>query len=189
MTAASTPRTTPPARSALVWGVLRVLVSLAVLLAVYFLAPLDGLRMVPLGITLASACALLVGIGIWQVGSIARSDHPRLRGAEALGVTVGLYVLLFAAIYFAMAIQDPSSFTGTPLTRVDTLYFTVTTFSSVGFGDISPVSQTARLTVTIQMVLNLLVLGAGIRVFVGTARRHYELRNTRSPALETDDDA
>ncbi len=189
MTPGSTPLTVAPARSALVWGVLRVLVSLAVLLAVYFLAPLDGLRMVPLGITLASACALLVGIGIWQVGSIAQSEYPRLRGAEALGVTVGLYVLLFAAIYFVMAIQDPSSFTGGALTRVDALYFTVTAFSSVGFGDISPLSQTARLTVTIQMVLNLLVLGAGIRVFVGAARRHSELRNSGSPRQGADDDA
>ena len=36
----------------------------------------------------------------------------------------------------------------------------------MGFGDITPVSQSARLVVTAQMILDLLVLGLGIRVFV-----------------------
>lgn len=96
---------------------------------------------------------------------------PFCRSVEALAVTVPLYILLFAATYYGMAVQEPASFDVEGLTRVDTLYFTVTTFSSVGFGDISAASQTARILVTIQMMLNLLVLGAGIRVFVGAARR------------------
>ena len=56
------------------------------------------------------------------------------------------------------------------------LYFAVTIFSSVGFGDIFAASQTARALVTIQMILNLLVLGAGIGVFVGAARRRRDHR-------------
>jgi hypothetical protein len=70
-----------------------------------------------------------------------------------------------------MAVQDAASFDLEGLTRMDTLYFAVTVFSSVGFGDISAASQAARVLVTVQMLLNLIVLGAGIRVFVGAARR------------------
>jgi hypothetical protein len=46
----------------------------------------------------------------------------------------------------------------------------VTIFSTVRFGDISATSQSARLTVTSQMILDLLVLGIGINAFVHAAR-------------------
>jgi len=40
----------------------------------------------------------------------------------------------------------------------------------VGFGDITATSQAARLVVTVQMILDLLVLGLGIRVFIGAVQ-------------------
>jgi voltage-gated potassium channel len=46
----------------------------------------------------------------------------------------------------------------------------VTIFSTVGFGDICATSQSARLTVTSQMILDMLVLGIGINAFVHAAR-------------------
>ena len=63
-----------------------------------------------------------------------------------------------------------SRFNTHPLTRTDVLYFTVTVFSTVGFGDISAVSQSARLVVTAQMLLDLLALGLVIRAFVGAVQ-------------------
>jgi voltage-gated potassium channel len=41
----------------------------------------------------------------------------------------------------------------------------------VGYGDISAVSESARLVVTVQMILDLLLLGLGIRVFIGAVQR------------------
>ena len=117
----------------------------------------------------------------------AASAHPRLRGIEALSITVPLYILLFAAAYYAMASQDPAAFNASGLTRTDTLYFTVTVFSSVGFGDIAAASQTARLLVTVQMILNLLVLGAGIRVFVSASRRGKNSGGTFAPIRPEDE--
>ena len=52
---------------------------------------------------------------------------------------VPLFLLLFASTYFLMERASAASFTQ-PLTRTDALYFTVTVFSTVGFGDISPKS-------------------------------------------------
>ena len=46
----------------------------------------------------------------------------------------------------------------------------MTIFSTVGFGDISATSQSARLVVTSQMILDLLILGIGINAFVHAAR-------------------
>jgi hypothetical protein len=174
MTSATGAPATRVPRTVLAWGLVRALLSIVALVAFYFLGPLDGLGGVPLGVSLTVACALLVGIGVWQIRAITASDHPRLRGIEALAVTVPLYILVFAGAYYAMALQDPANFDATGLTRVDTLYFAVTVFSSVGFGDIAAASQSARVMVTVQMVLNLIVLGAGIRVFVGAARRSRE---------------
>jgi len=64
-----------------------------------------------------------------------------------LATTAPLFLLLFATSYFLMTQADADSFSAHPLTRTDTLYFTVTVFATVGFGDISPASQAARLLV------------------------------------------
>ena len=69
-----------------------------------------------------------------------------------------------------MAHTNPANFNTHPLTRTDMLYFAVTVFSTVGFGDITAASQFARLVVTGQMVLDLLVLGLLVRAFVGAVQ-------------------
>ena len=69
-----------------------------------------------------------------------------------------------------LAQDNPANFSPNTLTRTDTLYFTVTIFSTVGFGDITATSEAGRLIVTVQMVLDLLVLGLGIRLFLGAVR-------------------
>jgi voltage-gated potassium channel len=57
------------------------------------------------------------------------------------------------------------------LTRMDALYFTITVFATVGFGDITPTAQTSRLLVTVQMVLDLVLIGVVIRVFLSAVDR------------------
>ena len=152
-------------------GLLSALASTAVLVALYFLVPFEFIAAVPLWVTLTVAVVVLLGVTTWQVRAITRSAHPRVRATRALAVTVPLYLLLFAATYFVMASTDPENFSIQGLTRLDTLYFTVTVFATVGFGDISPASQAARLLVMLQMILNLLVLGVGIQVFLGAVQR------------------
>lgn len=171
MTRELTSATSRTQRTATVWGITRSVLSAVLLILVYFLGPLEGLRSIPLALSLTVAAAVLVAISAWQIQAIKRSPSPRVRGVEALAVTVPLYILIFAATYYGAATIDPTSFNVEDLSRMDSLYFTVTTFVSVGFGDIYAASQDARLLVTVQMTLNLLVLGAGIRVFVGAARR------------------
>lgn len=64
------------------------------------------------------------------------------------------------------------------MTRTDALYFTVTVFATVGFGDIAAKTETARLVVTGQMIADLIVIGLGIRVIVG-AVSHGQQRRAR----------
>jgi voltage-gated potassium channel len=47
---------------------------------------------------------------------------------------------------------------------------------SVGFGDITAKSETARVVLTIQMLADLALLGAGLRVLLGAVQRGRERR-------------
>jgi voltage-gated potassium channel len=155
----------------LVRGMLRSLASTVVLLALYFMSPLDRMDRVPVAVSLVVALLLLLGVSMWQFRAITRAAAPAVRAVEALAVTAPLFLLLFSATYFLLARDDAANFNTPRLTRTDALYFTVTVFATVGFGDIVATSQVARRLVTAQMVLDLLVLGLGIRVIVAAVQR------------------
>ena len=78
----------------------------------------------------------LAGLLVYQVRAITRSPFPLLRGVEALATSIPLFLLLFAATYVVLATISASSFSQ-PLSRTDAIYFTVTVFATVGFGDIT----------------------------------------------------
>src|SRR5450432_414401 len=162
---------------------LRSLAAAIVLVALYFLLPLDHLAGVPLPVILVVGLLVLLVVTGWQLRLVVRARYPAIRAAEALATTVPLFLLLFASVYFAMARASPTSFSTHSLTRTDSLYFTVTTFSTVGYGDITATSQAARLMVTVQIILDLLVLGLGIRMFIGAVQRaRQEHRDPAVPA-------
>ena len=149
-------------------GVLRSLVTTAVLVALYYLLPLGHIKDVPVTLVVG---LLILGAGtVWQLQAIRRARYPALRAIEALATTLPLFLLLFASAYFVMAASSPANFSTHSLTRTDALYFTVTVFSTVGFGDITAASQSARLVVTAQMLLDLLALGLVVRAFVGAVQ-------------------
>lgn len=153
-------------RRRLAIGLLRALAITVVLGAGYYLIPLDRLSSVPMWLTLAIGLLALAGFAAFQLRRVIRARYPALKAVEALATTAPLFLLLFAAAYFVMAGADPSNFNVETLTRTDSLYFTVTIFATVGFGDITAASGAARILVTVQMILDLIVLGLGIRVFV-----------------------
>lgn len=164
-------------------GLVRALLMTVVLLVLYFIVPLDWIGGLSVTFALTVAAAILLIVSGWQIRGIMRSDQPGLRGIEALAVLAPLYLLLFAATYFLMALEDAASFTADPITRIDSLYLAVTIFSTVGFGDISAASQTARIVVTTQMILNLIVLGAGVKLLTGAVKRG---RQTKESPPETE---
>ena len=118
---------------------------------------------------------LFIGLVAFQVRSIGRSQFPALRAIEALATSIPLFLLLFASVYVVMATISASNF-GQELTHTDGLYFTVTVFSTVGFGDITAKTEAARLVVTSQMIADLLIIGLGLRVIVGAVTRSRQQR-------------
>ena len=72
-----------------------------------------------------------------------------------------VWIIIFAVIYFIIG-QSENQFNHTRkyLTFLDALYFSVTTQTSVGYGDISPRSTVAKLFVMIQQMSVLIELVA-----------------------------
>ncbi|MFI0480288.1 potassium channel family protein [Actinomadura sp. 9N215] len=148
---------------------LRTALTTACLLAAYFLAPLNRSFTTVTAVALIAALAALGVLVAWQARSIVRSPSPRLRTIEALATSIPLFLLVFSVCYCLMSHGDGRDFSE-PLTHVDALYFTMTVFASVGFGDIVPRSQTARALTTVQMVGDLVIVGLVANVFLEAMR-------------------
>ncbi len=136
----------------------------------YYTLPLGRRADAYVLVELLIGVALFAGMIAWEVRAILRADYPAIRAAQSLTSTTAVFLVLFAATYFILGLGDPARFTE-PLSRSDALYFTITVFATVGFGDISPVTESTRLLVAGQMLLDLVVLGLAIQVIVGAARR------------------
>jgi voltage-gated potassium channel len=147
-----------PSRVRLVLVLTRALVVAVLIVVLFYVVPLR------VSVDLGTIIRLVVGLVAlslliaWQLRGIARSPYPALRAVETLAMVIPLFLLLFAAAYTLMSQAQPAAFSE-ELSRTDAVYFSVTVFATVGFGDISPVSDPARVVVTIQMIADLLVLG------------------------------
>jgi Ion channel len=149
---------------------LRALGSTVALVVIYYLLPLDDTSIsLAVGMLVIGLLAL-VGLVAVQVRSIIRAQYPALRAVGALATSVPLFLLLFAATYFVMGNISAGSFSE-PMRRTDALYFTVTVFATVGFGDITAKSEAARALVTGQMVAGIVVVGIGARIIVGAIQQ------------------
>lgn len=159
----------PRRRRLIVLGALaRTGASVAVLVSVYFLLPLDRLDSATSALLLGGGLVLVgVVLGV-QVRATIRAVHPTLRAIESLGVSVPLLLLLFSAAHYLIAASVPGSYTQ-ELGRLDALYFSVTMFATVGFGDIAPVTSLTRTITVMQMLINVIFLGVVARVLFGAA--------------------
>jgi hypothetical protein len=151
-------------------GLLIAAAIAAILVVLYYELPLDRRSDGSLVLEVVGGVVLLAAMIVWQVRAIVRSDYPGIRATQALTATAALFLLLFASIYYTASLDDVATFSE-ELSRTDALYFTVTVFSTVGFGDITPEAEAVRLVVATQMLLDLVVLGLGIKVILGAVQR------------------
>ena len=152
---------------------LKVLGSNIALLAIFFLLPLDRSSAGAAVALLVVGLIALAGLIVWQVLSIIKAEYPVLKAVGALAISAPVFMLLFAGTYFVLGNLSVHNFSE-PMTRIDALYFTVTVFATVGFGDITAVSQPARAIVTGQMIAGIVIVGLGARIIVDAVKHGRE---------------
>lgn len=151
-------------RHALVFPLLRALGITIAAFVLYFTLPLDHGSALKTGLALMIGLVALAGLLAWHARAIARAPYPQVRAIVALITSFPVFVLLFSTTYFVMDQYSEGSYSQA-MTRLDALYFAVTVFSTVGFGDITAVSQPARIITMVQMVLGLVLLGLVVKAF------------------------
>jgi len=170
------------ARRRLVLGVLARALGMSFGLALaYALLPLgadgrDGGLLALLG-----GIALLVAVIVYQLRKIVTGEHPQLQAVEAMAMVVPMFIIVFAYSYVWLSHSDPGNFTQS-IGRLDGVYFVVTVLTTTGFGDITAVSSTARSLVTLQMVLDLVLIGVVAKLIVGASRIGVQRRRAEAEA-------
>jgi hypothetical protein len=169
---------------ALLKTVTTVLVSCGLIVGAYYVLPMNRESAVRGTLRVGAVIALVGAALAWQVRRISKAALPELRAAEALGVIVALFLCGFSAIYLSMSHEAASTFTQS-LDHTRALYFTISVFSTVGFGDITPKTDAARLIVSTQMLLDLAIIGVVVRLLFNAARSR-TAANTASASSSDD---
>ncbi|SFL79018.1 potassium channel family protein [Streptomyces pini] len=158
----------------------RLALITAALLTAYYLLPVDEEFTGGTAVILVLGLLAVLALFLWEIREIEHSPRPILRAAEALVSVVLLFLLLFATVYHLLERAEPGSF-DEPLTRTDALYFALTTFATVGYGDITARSQPARIIVMVQMTGGLLLVGVAARLVVDTVKSALRRRAPSGP--------
>ena len=166
-------------RRELLGTALRAGLSAGILLAVYFLLPIDirhnshGLiRNLGVLARLGAGVAIFVVVLTLEIRGITRARHPMLRAGVAMAIVIPLFLVFFSWSYLNLTATDPATFgLHTGMSRMTALYFTITVFSTVGFGDFTPHTDLARLVVSLQMIADLVVIAVVVRLILGAATR------------------
>lgn len=139
-------------------------------LLAYAVSPAEGAGTNELATRVVVVLLLIVGAAILAVRSVIRAEYPMLRAVEAFVAVLSLLIVAFAYVYLVSSSADPAAFSE-PLDHIGALYFTITTTTTVGFGDITPKSNPVRIVVMVQMICNVVLIGAVARLLIGVARQ------------------
>jgi hypothetical protein len=161
-------------RQVLIRAGIRLAAFTVLILSLYFVVPVggfNGANPAAAWIRLAAIVLVFLAALSLQLRMILTAHIPQVRAAVTVVEAVLMFLCLFSLLYMSLSLTDPSSFSH-PLTKTDALYFTTSTFATVGFGDITPVSQLARSVVSVQMIADLgaLLLVAKVAFFAAGRR-------------------
>jgi len=100
-----------------------------------------------------------------QLSKLIKICHSLEQLLLVFGFLIGISILSFATDYTCLYQFDSSTFEGIPVYS-DTyiynlyhfIYFSVITFSTVGYGNIAPVSEVARFVVMLEIFLSFFII-------------------------------
>ncbi|QDT03999.1 voltage-gated potassium channel [Rubripirellula lacrimiformis] len=105
-------------------------------------------------------------------------DADTLLGAASSYILLGLF---FAAVFAVVVIADPDAFSlqqsdANPVYRL--IYFSFTTLTTVGYGDITPRSEVAQMLAVYESIIGQLYLAGVVGVLVGTLVSNKQSKNS-----------
>jgi hypothetical protein len=146
------------------------------LLVVFYMVPVDGLAWS--GRTVASVAFTLLGVVClaWAITGQLRRQRTSASEAslQSLVMLLELVAVVFALGYYLIELASPSEIAGLR-TRTDALYFTVSTLSTIGFGDVHAMGQLARALVLVQMVFDVVFVAAVASTLSGRFRSRMDV--------------
>jgi voltage-gated potassium channel len=157
----------------------RLLLAIVGMLVVFYTVPVsadESAGRVALSVLLTLIGVAALAWGIFE--QVTRQLRSRSEDIHTLVMLLPLAAVLFALGFYILAEHSPGQFDGLT-TRTDALYFTLSTLTTVGFGDITAHGQLARVLVMFQLVFNAIFVGAAVSTIVGTIRN-------RAPASKED---
>ena len=168
---------------------LRSGLTITALLALYAVIPVPGHRH-SLPVTLAVALTGLVGLSyaFFTLAERARQSTEQDVSVRLEAVVAVLYAfIVFSSLVYLGLASNSGEFDGLN-TRVDALYFTMSTIATVGFGDIHATGQAARVVVTVQIFLDLIFVGLMARIILpSVVMSRARSRDAATHQTETDE--
>ena len=141
--------------------------NLVAVLVVFFAVPVDeggSARDVVLPVLLTvGALGAIAAVVVREVRRARDGDQPGLSGLHLALLAEGVLVI-FALVYYVLASSSPGQLEGLE-TRLDALYFSATTMTTVGYGDIHASGQVARALVTLQLAFDVVFVAALASLF------------------------
>ena len=143
--------------------VLSLVGMVSLILLAYFIIPVENQAhrdIVWRGVVAVLALGLLAA-GMIRLLQVHAEDNERRIEGLILGIVV--VVVFFSFAYYLMARHNMHQVAGLH-TRIDALYFSVTTLSTIGYGDVHATGQVARVLVMVQVVFDLVFITAAARL-------------------------
>lgn len=158
-------------------GLGTVAVTLALVLAI-------GFQWVPLWVGTATSAALVLATLVQLVRGLVVLLRERGVKVEAVAGALAVYLLLgivfaFVITTLARAGHGPYFAQGTDGTESQRVYFSFTTLTTTGFGDLSPAQRGGRAVAVLEELTGQIYLVTVISLLIGNLRRQREREQER----------
>lgn len=154
---------------------LRLSGVLALMVLLYFVLPVETAPHRSNVVRLIFSVLVFLGLAMGMVRQLRMHLDDASRRTDGLIVGIMLVLVVFSYAFYVVERHDPNQFSGMQ-TRLDSLYFSLTTLTTVGTGDVHASGQTGRALVLLQMVFNVLFVATTATLLASRIRAMAETR-------------
>lgn len=159
------------------FGTIFLILSIGVI-EIWLLGFIKPIAMTAIVVVALVKTFFIVQLTFNQLGKIIGQSHLLSHVLVLFALLIGLIVVSFATDFTGSYLTEPNQFksmlessSSKSMVFFEFLYYSLITFSSVGFGDIVPISVSGKFLVMLEIVLSFFVLVFGIanidRIHVG----------------------